>query len=133
MLEPEDIAAVHLGVMKPVGIAADEMQAGTTELGRLFSDRFGKRLDILRIERRAGIGHDEHETPREVLYPSARGCRSNEPYRRPCWPIQRPTSGSPSTAPADRFGGPVDGSRGPFRGPRCLRMLHPLTARRGGG
>ena len=51
MLEPEDIAAVHLAVMKPVGIAADEMQAGTTELGRLFSDRFGKRLHILRIER----------------------------------------------------------------------------------
>ena len=32
MLESEDIAAVHLAVMKPVGIAADEMQAGTTEL-----------------------------------------------------------------------------------------------------
>ena len=65
MLEPEDIAAVHLAVMKPVGIAADEMQAGTTELGGLFSDQFGKRRHILRIEGRAGIGHDEHETPRE--------------------------------------------------------------------
>ena len=70
MLEPEDIAAVHLAVMKPVGIAADEMQAGTTELGRLFSDRFVKRLHVLRIERQAGIGHDEHETPREESNPN---------------------------------------------------------------
>ena len=65
MLEPEDIAAVHLAVMKPVSIAADEMQAGTTELGELFSDRFGKRFHTLRIERRAGIGHDKNETQRE--------------------------------------------------------------------
>ena len=81
MLEPEDIAAVHLAVMKPVGIAADEMQAGTTELGRLFSDRFVKRLHVLRIERQAGIGHDEHETPRvesEWLFSPARQPEGDE-------------------------------------------------------
>ena len=57
-------------------------------------------------------------TPQGVLYPSARGCRSNEPYRRPCRRLQRPVLGSPSTAPAARFGVPVDGSSGPFWGPR---------------
>ena len=54
MLEPEDIAAVVLAVMKPVSVAADEMQACTAEAWQLFSDRIDNALHGLRIERGAG-------------------------------------------------------------------------------
>ena len=58
---------------------------------------------------------------------------SSGPFWGPRRRLQRPVLGSPSTAPAARFGVPVDGSNRPFWGPRRRRMLHPLTARRGGG
>ena len=64
MLEPEDVATIDLPVMKPVGIAPNEMQTRTTEARKVRNERVENRLDRLRIDRRAGIRDHEYKTPR---------------------------------------------------------------------